>query len=150
MSAMQYPVSGEAEGFPYRWLYQNPEDCPYVGTFGGSFPGLLDLDYHNGCTQEFIRDVCLYWIDNFNLDGIRFDNTVNFYIDNDARGLPQLLQDISDHDASQGRQNLSLTLEHIDLSAARVVNTTRATSTGTTSCTNCALTPCGTGTSTRA
>ncbi len=121
------PVSGEAEGFPYRWLYQNPEDCPYVGTFGGSFPGLLDLDYHNGCTQEFIRDVCLYWIDNFNIDGIRFDNTVNFYIENDPRGLPQLLKDIEDHDASQGRQNFSLTLEHIDLSAAHVVNVTNAT-----------------------
>ena len=122
------PVSGEAEGFPYRWLYQNPEACPYVGTFGGSFPGLLDLDYHNGCTQEFIRDVCLYWIDNFNIDGIRFDNTVNFYIENDARGLPQLLKDIQEHETSQGRRNFSLTLEHIDLSAARVVNVTNATS----------------------
>jgi 1,4-alpha-glucan branching enzyme len=122
------PVSGEAEGFPYRWLYQNPEDCPYVGTFGGSFPGLLDLDYHNGCTQEFIRDVCFYWIDNFNIDGIRFDNTVNFYIEGDSRGLPQLLSDIQTHDNSQGRQNFSLTLEHIDLSAAHVVNVTSATS----------------------
>jgi 1,4-alpha-glucan branching enzyme len=124
----QYPVSGEAEGFPYRWLYQNPDACPYVGTFGGSFPGLLDLDYHNGCTQEFIRDVCLYWLDNFNLDGIRFDNTVNFYIDHDARGLPQLLSDIQAHDSGQGGQNFSLTLEHIDLSAAHVVNSTSATS----------------------
>jgi 1,4-alpha-glucan branching enzyme len=122
------PISGEAEGFPYRWLYQNPEDCPYAGAFGGSFPGLLDLDYHNGCTQEFIRDVCLYWIDSFNIDGIRFDNTVNFYIQNDPRGLPQLLKDIQEHDAGQGRQNFSLTLEHIDLSAAHVVNATGATS----------------------
>ncbi len=122
------PVSGEAEGFSYRWLYQNPEACPYAGAFGGSFPGLLDLDYHNGCTQEFIRDVCLYWIDNFNIDGIRFDNTVNFYIENDPRGLPQLLQDIADFDNRQGRRNFSLTLEHIDLSAAHVVNVTRATS----------------------
>ncbi len=122
------PISGEAEGFPYRWLYQNPEDCPYAGTFGGSFPGLLDLDYHSGCTQEFIRDVCLYWIDNFNIDGIRFDNTVNYYIENDPRGLPQLLKDIEDFDASQGRQNFSLTLEHIDPSAAHVVDVTDATS----------------------
>jgi pullulanase/glycogen debranching enzyme len=122
------PVSGRAEGFPYHWLYQNPEDCPYVGTFGGSFPGLLELDYHNGCTQEFIRDVCLYWIDNFNIDGICFDNTVTLYIENDSRGLPQLLKDIQEHDASKGRQNFSLTLEHIDLSAAHVVNVTDATS----------------------
>lgn len=122
------PISGEAEGFPYRWLYQNPEACPYVGTFGGSFPGLLDLDYHNGCTQEFIRDACLYWIDNFNIDGIRLDNTVNFYIENDARGLPQLLRDIQEHDSRQGRHDLSLTLEHLDLSAAHIANVTGATS----------------------
>ncbi len=117
-----------ASGFPYHWLYQNPEACPYVGTFGGRFPGLLDLDFHNGCTQEFIRDVCFYWIDTFNVDGIRFDNTVNFYIEGDARGLPQLLRDIEQHVADKGESNLSMTIEHLDLNAAHVVNTTGATS----------------------
>lgn len=117
-----------AGGFPYHWLYQNSADCPYVGRFGGEFPGLLDLDYHNGCTQDFIRDVCFYWIDNFHIDGIRFDNTVNFTVPGDQRGLPQLLADIDQHVAAQGESNFSLTLEHIDLSAAQVVNSTRATS----------------------
>ncbi len=117
-----------AGGFPYHWLYQNPEACPYVGQFGGTFPGLLDLDYHNGCTQEFIRDVCLYWIDFFKIDGIRFDNTVNFYIEGDSRGLPQLMRDINQHMTDQGEPNFALTIEHIDLNAAYVVNTTGATS----------------------
>ena len=31
-------------GFPYRWLYLNPDACPYVGTFGGRFSELQDLD----------------------------------------------------------------------------------------------------------
>src|SRR5262249_10989626 len=92
------------------------------------FAGLKDLDFHNGCTQQFIRDVCLYWIDEFKVDGIRFDNTVNYYLDGDPRGLPDLLADINDHVAGLGEQNFSLTLEHLDLSAARVTAATGATS----------------------
>jgi len=112
-------------GFAYRWMYENPDACPYTGTFGGTFAGLQDLDYHNGCTQQFIRDVCVYWMDEFKIDGIRFDNTVNFYIRGEQRGLPQLLEDIYGH---AGDTNFSLTLEHIDPSAASVTNTTKATS----------------------
>jgi 1,4-alpha-glucan branching enzyme len=131
------PNTNEAYGFPYLWLYENPEACPYVGEFGGTFSGLKDLDYHHGCTQELIRDVCFYWMDEFNIDGIRFDNTTNFLILNkegsdwiiqEQRGLPQLLQDIQDHADSKGEKNFSLTLEHIDESAAQVTNKTAAIS----------------------
>lgn len=114
-----------ADGFPYRWLYENFDDSPYVGVFGGTFPGLLDLDYHNGCTQEFIRDVCFYWIDSFGIDGIRFDNTTNFYIQNESRGLPHLLKDIRNHVSDR---NFSLTLEHLNSEASQVTNLTDATS----------------------
>ncbi|WP_075354190.1 alpha-amylase family glycosyl hydrolase [Desulfovibrio sp. DV] len=114
-----------AHGFPYRWLYQDPNDSPYVGVFGGTFPGLLDLDYNNGCTQEFIGDVCRYWIDHFGIDGIRFDNTTNYYIQGRNEGLPQLLKDIRQHVKDD---NFSLTLEHIDMTAANVVNATGADS----------------------
>lgn len=112
-------------GFPYRWLYQNPDDSPYVGLFGGAFPGLKDLDYHNGCTQQFIRDVCFYWMDEFRIDGIRFDNAINFYVQGDNRGLPQLLADIHAHSADP---NFSTTLEYLDITAAQVTNQTFATS----------------------
>ncbi|EKV01575.1 1,4-alpha-glucan branching enzyme [Leptolyngbya sp. PCC 7375] len=114
-----------ANGFPYRWLYQDYKDSPYAGVFGGTFPGLLDLDYHNGCTQEFIRDVCFYWIDSFGIDGIRFDNTTNFYIKNETKGLPQLLTDIRNH---VNDPNFSLTLEHLNLEASQITNDTVADS----------------------
>lgn len=114
-----------SSGFAYRWLYQNPDASPYVGTFGGTFGNLRDLDYHNGCTQEFIADVCFYWMDEFKIDGIRFDNTVNFYIPGDQRGLPMLLAQLRQH---AGDPNFSLTIEHLDLSAATVANQTCATS----------------------
>ncbi|HYX53934.1 MAG TPA: alpha-amylase family glycosyl hydrolase, partial [Candidatus Limnocylindrales bacterium] len=118
-------TSPEGSGFAYRWLYQNPDASPYVGQFGGVFGNLKDLDYHNGCTQEFIRDVCFYWMDEFGIDGIRLDNTVNFYIAGDDRGLPRLLRDVADH---ADDENFSLTLEHIDITAAQVTNATRASS----------------------
>lgn len=59
-----------SRGFPYRWFYQMPDDSPYVGSQGQYF---ANLDYDSGCTEEFIRDVCLYWIDFWQIDGIRFD-----------------------------------------------------------------------------
>ncbi len=124
-------VTGNKE-FPYRRLYQNPKASPYVGPFGGVFPGLTDLDFHNGCTQEYVRDVCLYWIDEFSIDGIRFDNTTNFFIWEDfaknkpnPKGLPKLIQDIRDHVSDP---NFSLTLEHLSLDAAKVANVVEADS----------------------
>jgi pullulanase len=115
--------------FPYKALYRDPTKCPYTGEFGGGFPGLQDLDFDNHCTQEFIRDVCLYWIETFNIDGIRFDNTVNFYVaDQEAKGLPKLLDDIQDYLDQQGEMNFSLTLEHLSINAAELTNTTKATS----------------------
>jgi 1,4-alpha-glucan branching enzyme len=119
------PSGGAAYGYPYRWLYQDHRDCPYTGQFGGTFPGLLDIDYHNPCTQEFIRDVCFYWMDAFGIDGIRFDNTTNFFVPNDSRGLPQLFADIRAH---AGDPNFSLTIEHLDMSAAAVTQQIGGTS----------------------
>jgi 1,4-alpha-glucan branching enzyme len=115
--------------FPYRHLYENRDDCPFTATaFGGQFSELQDLDFFNTCTQEFIRDVCTYWIGTFGIDGIRFDNTVNYLVPGDARGIPGLLQDIQTYNDANDIQNFSLTLEHLDVSAANLVNTTHATS----------------------
>ena len=116
-------------GFPYKLFYQQYDaDCPYTGQFYGAFGELQDLDFHKECTRQFIRDVCFYWIDTFKIDGIRFDNTVNFYSDETLNGLPNLLEEIDSHMADLGEQNFSLTLEHLELNAAEVTNETKATS----------------------
>jgi glycosidase len=117
-----------AYGFPYHWLYRDPAASPYTGTFGNTFPGLQEIDFHNGCAQEFIRDVCFYWMDAFGIDGLRLDNTVNYFVEGDDRGLPRLLRDIQDHAIAKAETNFSLTLEHINISAASVVARTAATS----------------------
>jgi pullulanase len=67
-------------------------------------------------------------MDGFGIDGIRFDNTVNFYAPGDLRGLPEVLEDVAAHAAATGAGEFSLTLEHLDISAAQVTNDTAATS----------------------
>jgi pullulanase len=114
--------------FPYMAMYLNPDDCPFTGIYGESFTGLQDLNFNNECTNEFILDVCLYWIDTFKIDGIRFDNTVNYHVANDPNGLDRLLKDIDVYMAGKGEVNFSLTLEHIDISAVSLTNSTKATS----------------------
>ncbi len=115
--------------FPYQHLYENRDDCPFTASpFGGTFPGLQDLDFYNPCTQEFIRDVCTYWIGSFAIDGIRFDNTVNYNVPGDPRGIPELLDDIQTYLDKNGMANFSLTLEHLSMDAVSLVNQTRANS----------------------
>jgi len=116
-------------GFPYKAFYQDyDESCPFTGTFGGEFSGLQDLDFNNTCTQELIFDVCRYWIEQFKIDGIRFDNTVNFYKKGDNRGLPKLMEDITNFVTSAGEPNFSLTLEHLQMNAVEITKNTHATS----------------------
>jgi len=117
------------ELFPYKGFYLDHSQCPYTAeSFGGTFTGLQDFDFNNQCTQDFIRDVCLYWISEFNIDGIRFDNTVNFYVPGNPQGLPKLLQSIQDYVTAQNKQNFSMTLEHLNMDAASITNQTAATS----------------------
>jgi pullulanase len=69
-----------------------------------------------------VSDVCEYWIREFGIDGIRFDNTVNYNQPGEPHGLPELLRDLN------GGSNFSLTLEHLQMDAISVVNSTAATS----------------------
>jgi 1,4-alpha-glucan branching enzyme len=115
--------------FPYRDFYKNRDECPFTDkSFGGKFDGLQDLNFNNECTQEFVRDVSLYWIKNFKIDGIRFDNTVNFYVDQEVKGLPKLIQDIKDYLKVNKEENFSLTLEHINMSAVEATKIVGANS----------------------
>jgi pullulanase len=100
-------------GFPYRWLYQSPAESPFIGRFGdaGYFQ---EFNYQNGCVQQFIFDVCKYWLDEYQVDGIRFDYTRGFYLPGDAaHGITKLVRDVQDYLAATHRQNVALMLEHL-------------------------------------
>lgn len=97
-------------GFPYVWFYQTPSDSPYVGSQGQYF---ANFDYRNGCTEEFIRDVCLYWIDTWKVDGIRFDYARGYLRHGDRSfGVAKVIGDLVAH-ASANRRNMSFTLEDL-------------------------------------
>lgn len=115
--------------FPYPQFYRDTRACPFTAeTFGDAFPGLQDLDFGNPITGKFIFEVCQYWIDVFGIDGIRYDNTVNYHVPGDMRGLPKLLTRVAKHVKDKGERSFSQILEHIDASAAKVTNETAADS----------------------
>jgi len=81
-------------GFGYFWLYHNPADSPFIGNYAAA-GYFQDLDYHNGCTQQFTTDVCTYWLDRYQLDGIRFDYVQGIFDPADpSHGIPKLIQDL--------------------------------------------------------
>ena len=100
-------------GFPYYWLWQDPTTSPFVGQFVPSPTyGMLPLDYGNVCTQQFIADVCTYWLSRFKLDGFRFDQVSGY--DNPAfphKGAPKLIADLTQYVDDQHLTNVSLILE---------------------------------------
>jgi hypothetical protein len=53
---------------------------------------------------------------------------VNFLVPDDIQGLPEILARVEGHVAAKGEENFSLTLEHLNMAAATVTNTTAATS----------------------
>ncbi|KAB8320991.1 1,4-alpha-glucan branching enzyme [Tolypothrix campylonemoides VB511288] len=100
-------------GFPYYWLYRNPDDSPYCGPFASPFLD-VDLNYQNQCTQEFIFDVCKYWLDVYQIDGIRFDFTLGYFLpDGGDNGIAKLIDALRKDFERLGRENISLTIEHL-------------------------------------
>jgi 1,4-alpha-glucan branching enzyme len=74
--------------------------------------GMLPLDYTNACTQQFITDVCTYWLDRFQLDGFRFDQVTGY--DNPqfpTKGAPELIASLKSYAAAHQLDNISLILE---------------------------------------
>lgn len=100
-------------GFPYLWLYQDPQESPFIGAFeGGGF--FEEFDFSNRCTAQFIEDVCRYWLDVYQVDGIRFDYTRGFHRAADPGvGITRLVADLKTQLSSQGKQNVALILEHL-------------------------------------
>jgi pullulanase len=116
-------------GFPYYWLYQDPAESPYVGEFA-EHEYFRDMNYSNRCTLEYVRDACIYWIEEFGIDGIRLDNTLGYYKQDDLKhGLPKLLEEIDAYVKDCHETNFAIILEHSwDYDAIDVTNKVDATS----------------------
>jgi glycosidase len=111
-------------GFPYLWLYQVPSDSPFIGSFaGGGF--FEEFDYQNKCVLEFIRDVCIYWFDRFQIDGIRFDYSLGFFRRGSPEvGIAKLVTDAKQHLNNTGRSDVPLFIEHLTDNRFEAINDT--------------------------
>ena len=111
---LQHVYQGsKTNGFPYYWLWQTPDDSPFSGQFvpAGDY-GMLPVDYTNSCTQQFVTDVCTYWLSRFKLDGFRFDQVTGYHNPQyPTKGAPQLIADLKSYAAKQKLENISLILE---------------------------------------
>ncbi len=111
---LQHARQGSAtNGFPYYWLWQTPTESPFVGQFvPAPTYGMLPLDYENACTQQFVTDVCTYWLKRFKLDGFRFDQVSGFDNPNfPQKGAPELVADLKQYTKDQNLSNVSFILE---------------------------------------
>jgi len=99
------------KGFAYYWLYQDPEDSPYIGAFGdGGF--FSEFDFANNCTDEFIIDVCQYWIKEYGVDGIRFDYVKGYYVPSDPeQGIGEIILYLKKFTEAALLNNTTFTLE---------------------------------------
>jgi 1,4-alpha-glucan branching enzyme len=111
---LQHAYQGSnTNGFPYYWLWQTPTNSPFVGQFvpAGDY-GMLPLAYGNACTQQFVTDVCEYWLSRFKLDGFRFDQVSGYNNPQlPTKGAQQLMADLKTFAGNQGIANVSLILE---------------------------------------
>ncbi|MCP4582586.1 MAG: 1,4-alpha-glucan branching enzyme [candidate division Zixibacteria bacterium] len=105
--------SDPGRGFAYYWLYEDPGNSPFTGDYsGGGY--FQDLDFKNACTHEFILDVCKYWLDEYKIDGIRFDYTLGYFDKNHLdTGITRLCEELSAYLLETRYDNISLMLEHL-------------------------------------
>jgi glycosidase len=117
-------------GFAYRWLWKEPNDCPFTGVYGDGGYG-TEMDFHNRCTEEFIVGSCRYWIETFSIDGLRLDYTKGYYGGSAEHGLPKVIAGVRAHLATgdaQRRDRFAILIEHLTgWDAIHVANTVDAT-----------------------
>jgi pullulanase len=113
-------------GFGYHWLYENPDESPYTGSFehGGFFE---DFDFNNRCTAQFVTDVCKYWLREFKLDGIRFDYVKGFFRPAQTPvGVNRVIGDLRAFTAAEGLDNVAFILEFLTDNRYEAVGHTNA------------------------
>jgi len=123
--------SSGTNGFPYYWLWQDPTESPFVGPFvpTANTYTMLPLDYDNTCTQQFVTDVCKYWLTRFELDGFRFDQVTGYDNPNfPQKGAPELVANLKQYAQDQKLSNVSFILEDAwDYHVIQDANTIRPT-----------------------
>jgi 1,4-alpha-glucan branching enzyme len=131
MDVVYNHISGN---FGYNVIYnqigfKNPitvddEKKPFVK----SFAGLPDVDFNKDFARDFISSVNKYYLDEFCVDGFRYDFTPGYYdgchLEN--KGLSNLLYHTYKYAESIGRSNIIQCIEHLENKPNEVFNKTYA------------------------
>lgn len=69
-----------SESFPYQYIYETLgfKENPFMGPFAKDLFG-KSTDFHRSFTRDFFFSVNLNWLDNFHVDGFRYDCVPDFY-----------------------------------------------------------------------
>lgn len=85
-------LSHTAGNHPFTYLYPY-EASPWYGEgIGGNNKfGLPTLDHRKPATQNFARDVQHFWLEEYHIDGFRYDYAINIGIEQE-KGLPTVVR----------------------------------------------------------
>lgn len=111
-----------SKAFPYFELYEDPVMSPFVSV--KEEWDSMDLDFYNNCTNEFVIDLCKYWLSEFKIDGLRLDYAkgYDFPLDSD-HGLRKIIAALNDYiKANHSLNNTSIIIEYLD--GYQCINTT--------------------------
>ncbi len=114
MDVVYNHISGR---FGYNVIYdQIGLENPITGEFGKQFSGLSDVNYAKQFAREFIFSVNRYYLDQFGVDGFRYDFTPGFFdgVKIGNVGLSHLLWSTREYAKSIGRPNIIQCIEHLE------------------------------------
>lgn len=114
MDVVYNHISGR---FGYNVIYdQIGIENPITGEFGKTFHGLSDVDYSKQFAREFILSVNRYYLDEFGVDGFRYDFTPGYFdgVQIGNVGLSNLLWLTREYAKSIGRSNIIQCIEHLE------------------------------------
>lgn len=103
---------------PFNRMYDY-EQSPWYGTSpnGGNEYGLPQFDYSKQATRDFAKDVLSYWLNEYHVDGFRFDYVRSMGVTEEGYGIPTLVW------ASRlAKENSYLIAEHLPEDPQGMIN----------------------------
>ena len=107
--------------FPYNLVYDaTGEDNPMMGHFAGEFFERPGMNYRAAFTREYFFEVNKHWLEEYHLDGFRYDYVPGFYDGPEGQGYANLVHRTYQHSKSiprfqapDGRSRLIQCAEHL-------------------------------------
>ena len=97
------------EKHPFNQMYPYDQSPWYgQGPMGGNEYGLPQLDYSKPATRSFVKDVLEYWLNEYHVDGFRFDYVKSIGVTPEGYGVPTLAWA-----ARQARKDVYVIGEHL-------------------------------------